>query len=77
MMFHILRDSREDFGGKGKSKRAEKNGAKKSPFWLSSARGSPRMDVSLPLEIIVQPLPPFPQFIEQLSHPSLLPSLLG
>ena len=35
-MFHILGDPGEDFGGKGKTKRAKKkNGAKKSPFWLS------------------------------------------
>ena len=35
MMFHILGDPEEDFGSKGKSKRAEKNGGKKRPFWLS------------------------------------------
>ena len=47
------------------------------PLAPQSAPGSPRMDVSLLLVIIVQPLPPFPQFIEKLSRPSLLPSLFG
>ena len=42
-----------------------------------SSPGSPRVDISLPLVTIVQPLPPFPEFIEEPSRPSLLPSLFG
>ena len=47
------------------------------PLAPQYAPGSPRMDVSLPLVLIVQPLPLFPQFIVQLSRPSPLPSLFG
>ena len=47
------------------------------PLAPQASPGSPRMDILLPLVTIVQPLPPVPEFIEEPSRPSLLPSLFG
>ena len=82
MMFHILGDPEEDFGSKGKSKRAEKKWCEETSvltfLWPHKLPPGPRGWIfHYRLVTIVQPLPPVPEFIEEPSRPSLLPSLFG